>query len=388
MSVNGPEEDTQYNLNINEKDDDYLRQLRDIENQKNYMDTEVPLADNVSSIGLKKLLNLERGRSAKENLIFDLKEVSIFRLYFHLSEAFEYFLMILGFIGSVATGASNPIMTYLTGSTTSDASKSATDKLEEMDEEEKKIFFAAFKKTMDKKVKEFMIYGAISFVAAFISNFCWEYASLRQMHHLKEKYFARILMQEQGWFDQNNAFEFATKVQVQLEQIELGVGEKFGTLVECASTFITGLIIAFLASWKITLVILSVAPFLVICTIYMVTSMRKSLFLSRKAYETAGGVAEEVLYNIKTVVSFGNFDFERQRFGHYIDLVHELDKQSCFKFAISTGAENFFFFILFCMYTICCIFIYKRKTSNKTRRCHDCMFFYDDGCIFIWYDGS
>ena len=34
-------------------------------------------------------------------------------------------------------------------------------------------------------------------------------------------------MQEQGWFDQNNAFEFATKVQVQLEQIELGVGEKF-----------------------------------------------------------------------------------------------------------------------------------------------------------------
>ena len=42
-----------------------------------------------------------------------------------------------------------------------------------------------------------------------------------------------------------------------------------------------------------TLIILSVALFLVICTIYMVTSMRKSLFLSRKAYETAGGVAEE-----------------------------------------------------------------------------------------------
>ena len=76
---------------------------------------------------------------------------------------------------------------------------------------------------MDKKVKEFMIYGAASFVATFMSNFFWEYASLRQMHHLKEKYFARILMQEQGWFDKNNTYEFATKVQVQLEQIELGV---------------------------------------------------------------------------------------------------------------------------------------------------------------------
>ena len=341
-------------LNL-DPEEEYLRQVKDVEaqNYQNYNDTEIPIADDISSIGLKKQLNIEGGKSARKNLIFDLKDVSVFRLYFHLSEKFEYFLMLMGFIGSVATGASNPLMAYLTGSTTSDASESATNKLDEMTEEEKQIFFAGFKKTMDKKVREFLVYGAISFVAAFMSNFFWEYASLRQMHHLKEKYFARILMQEQGWFDQNNAFEFATKVQVQLEQIELGVGEKFGTLVECASTFVTGLIIAFFASWKLTLIILCVAPFLAICIIYMVTSMRKSLFLSRKAYETAGGVAEEVLYNIKTVVSFGHFDYERQRFGHYIDLVHQLDKQSGYKLAISTAAVNFFYFL---SYFVCIMY--------------------------------
>ena len=194
----------------------------------------------------------------------------------------------MGFIGSVAAGAANPIMAYLTGSTTNDASSSASNRLDDLDEEAKKAFFAGFKKAMDKKVREFLIYGEASFVAAFMSNFFWEYAALRQMHHLKEKYFARILMQEQGWFDQNNAYEFATKVQVQLEQIELGVGEKFGTLVESASTFITGLLISFFASWKLTLIILCVAPFLAFCIFYMVTSMRTILFLSRKAYETAG----------------------------------------------------------------------------------------------------
>ena len=360
MSLNEQEDNSDYNLKIEDLEEDYLRQVRDIEEQK-YMDTQIPLTDDESSVGIKKQLNIEGGRSAKKNLLFDLKDVSVFRLYFHLSNKFEYFLMIMGFIGSIATGASNPLMAYLTGSTTSDASESATDRLEEMTDEEKQVFFAAFKKTMNKKVKEFMIYGVASFVAAFISNFFWEYASLRQMHHLKEKYFARILMQEQGWFDQNNAFEFATKVQVQLEQIELGVGEKFGTLVECASTFITGLIIAFFASWKLTLIILCVAPFLAACIIYMVTSMRKSLFLSRKAYETAGGVAEEVLYNIKTVVSFGNFDFERQRFGHYIDLVHELDKQSGFKLAISSGAVNFFYFL---SYFVCVM--YAKSLLSKS----------------------
>ena len=331
-------------------EEDYLRQLKDIENE-DYQNslpkggTSAPLMDDESSTGLKRELNIEGGLKAKKNLMFDITDVSVFRLYFHLSEPFEYFLMILGFIGSLAAGASNPVMAYLTGSTTSDASSGTQDNINSMTEEQKQIFFAEFKKTMDKKVREFLYYGAAAFVATFMSNCFWEYAALRQMHHLKEKYFARILMQEQGWFDQNNAYEFATKVQVQLEQIELGVGEKFGTIVECTATFIAGLIIAFFSSWKLTLIILCVAPFLAICLIYMVYSMRKFLFLSRKAYETAGGVAEEVLYNIKTVVSFGHFDFEKQRFGHYIDLVHKLDTRAGFKMSIASAGVNFFYFM-------------------------------------------
>ena len=328
-------------------EEDYLRQLQDVENQ-NYIptgSTGVPLIDDESSTGLKRELNIEGGQKAKKNLMFDIKDVSVFRLYFHLSEPLEYLLMILGFIGSVAAGAANPVMAYLTGSTTSEASTGTQGNIDSMSDEEKKTFFAEFKKSMDKKVKEFMYYGIAAFVATFMSNFFWEYASLRQMHHLKEKYFARILMQEQGWFDQNNAYEFATKVQVQLEQIELGVGEKFGTIVECIATFVAGLIIAFFASWKLTLIILCVAPFLAISIIYMVSSMRKFIFLSRKAYETAGGVAEEVLYNIKTVVSFGHFDFEKQRFGHYIDLVHRLDTQAGCKIAIASAGLNFFYFM-------------------------------------------
>ena len=68
---------------------------------------------------------------------------------------------------------------------------------------------------------------------------------MRQMHHLKEKYFSIILRQEQGWFDSNNVFEFSTKVQAQFEQISLGVGDKFGLTLQTISMMITGLIIAF-----------------------------------------------------------------------------------------------------------------------------------------------
>ena len=92
-------EDSRIILNVN-AEEDYLRQVQNVEEQ-NYMDTEIPMADDISSIGLKKQLNIEGGRPAKKNLLFDLKDVSVFRLYFHLSEPFEYFLMLMGFIGSL-----------------------------------------------------------------------------------------------------------------------------------------------------------------------------------------------------------------------------------------------------------------------------------------------
>ena len=38
-------------------------------------------------------------------------------------------------------------------------------------------------------------------------------------------------------------------------------------------------------------------------------TLKSSIILSRKTYEKAGGVAEEILYNIKTVSSFVNFYF-------------------------------------------------------------------------------
>ena len=58
-----------------------------------------------------------------------------------MSGGVEYFLMLIGFIGSRATGASNPIMAYLTGSTTTEASSGSEGNIESMTKEQKKLFF-------------------------------------------------------------------------------------------------------------------------------------------------------------------------------------------------------------------------------------------------------
>ena len=148
--------------------------------------------------------------------------------------------MLIGLIGSIGSGIAMPIMALLTGGAIGTFAETSADNMEGMGYNEKMELYANFKHDANITVNQFLYIGIAVFVV--------EYSCLRQMHHLKEKYFARILEQEQGWFDQHNAFEFATKVQVQLDQIELGVGEKFGQVIEMVSQFIAGLVIAFTTS--------------------------------------------------------------------------------------------------------------------------------------------
>ena len=211
-----------------------------------------------------------------------------------------------------------------------------------MSEIELDEFFDVFQNNIDKMSKKFIYIGIGMFFANFLANFCWTYAGLRMVFHLKENYFSIILKQEQGWFDENNAYEFATKVQAQIEQVDLGVGDKLGTILQCIAQLITGLIIAFITSWKLTLVMLTVSPCIIGAVCYLITALKNSIILGRKTYEKAGGVAEEMLYNIKTVASFANFDFENKRFGQYIDKCHSLDREKAIKLGGSIGVIIFF----------------------------------------------
>ncbi len=108
------------------------------------------------------------------------------------------------------------------------------------------------------------------------------------------------MKQEQGRFDENNEYEFATKVQSQIEQVEMRVGEKLGLIIQLIAQLITGLVIAFITSCKLTLVMLYDRPFIIGAICYLVTALKSSIILERKTYEKAGGVSKEMLYNIKT----------------------------------------------------------------------------------------
>ena len=82
MTENELEDSTNMNLNINpDAEEDYLRQVLDVERQ-DYLNNEIPIADDVSSIGLKRELNIEGGQKAKKNLMsFNMRYV-VYLMFF------------------------------------------------------------------------------------------------------------------------------------------------------------------------------------------------------------------------------------------------------------------------------------------------------------------
>ena len=284
---------------------------------------------------------------AKRNLMFEQQNISPIKLYCHLSGKLEVILMIIGFIGAMGSGVAAPLMTYLFGDTFNEFTGVTEELIEFVPEETLQTLFKTFEHNIDKMVKKLLYIGTGMFFAFFITKFTWNLVGIRQMQHLKENYFATILKQEQGWFDANNAFEFATKVQAQIEQITLGVGEKFGLVLTLGSQLLVGLTFAFYTSWVLPLVMLSMTPFIIGAVIYLVTALKKTMVGSRKSFEKAGGVAEEMLYNIKTVASFANFEFEIQRFNKLIDDVHTYNSEKALKLGGSVGVILFFIFMTF-----------------------------------------
>ena len=343
-----------------------MSQQNEIDNKERDTNVPPPIQEDQKSVDSKEE---DVEDQLKKNLMFGQKDISPIKLYCHLSGSTEIVLMIFGVIGSLGAGVAGPLMTLLFGDMINDFA-GTSDTNSTLDASNPIVFNAmmkAFKDTVAKMVKKLLIIGFSMLVANFLMTFMWSYSALRQMHHLKEKYFAIILKQEQGWFDQNNAFEFATKVQAQLEQIELGIGDKFGVVLLMVAQIVAGLVIAFSTSWKLTLVMLCVTPFICACIMYLVTALKRTIVLARKTYEKAGGVAEEMLYNIKTVASFTNFEFETERFGKFIDKVHEYDKEKAYKLGISIGGIIFFIVVTF---VIALIYgrelIYKYETNSNT----------------------
>ena len=258
----------------------------------------------------------------KNQYMFERKNVNIFKFYRHLLEPIDYLYLVLGIIGLLLCACTSPILSYLNATVYSEVGNSSENRNDISEEEIMKL---NVKETMNSNIKHEMIWGAVTVVGDILGYYFIGLLSTRSLYNFKRKYFSVILSQELGWFDTTNVFEFATKIQAQLEFIELGLGEGIIRILIDIFIGLSSFVFAFFGSWKLSLVILCFTPLSVLIGIILNRLNVRGNTLVRQTWELAGGIGEEIFYNIKTVASFANFEYELRRFYEKVEISNKIE---------------------------------------------------------------
>ena len=153
----------------------------------------------------------------------------------------------------------------------------------------------------------FFLIACLSFlfrIVAFSSSFV---AAERLSRDLRSRLYSKMLSMHIGWFDLaiNSPGTLATKLQSDVQLINELTSSILGIIIEACSSLTTGVIIAFIYSWQITLCIIVTTPLILFCGKIQEEMNTGFSSENEKAYKESAGMIAEAVSNMRTVTSFG-----------------------------------------------------------------------------------
>jgi len=244
--------------------------------------------------------NQGRGSNPKASSKNEPTSVSFFKL-FRYAKRKDYMFIIIGSLASAANGAAMPLFALITG----DMTNSFNPYGEDADDVIKEV---------GKSSLRYLVIGVAAFILSYLSFACWMISGERQGIEFRKAYFNSLIHQEIGFFDTLNPAELSSKIGNECFSIQSGIGEKVSTFIYSLSMMITGFLIGFLKGWQLTLVLCACIPVMAFAGAIFAVVIQKSTTYSHEAYNKAGGIAEECLNAIRTVVALGGQEREVARY--------------------------------------------------------------------------
>ena len=285
----------------------------------------------------------------------EMPSVSIFKVLLKISNKFQIFLLLIGVIGAIGNGITLQLLEYFTGE--------FVDYLNEENSNDK------LRKKIKKLCLKNLIFSFVSLITSYLMMCFFIYYARLISNKYKVEYFKNILSMEQIWFDlsKKSSFDMANQMVLELETIENGIGVTFGNIISEISCFIFGIIFSLIINWKFALILLSIFPIIILIQYYISNLVNKENEKQRKVNEKEGGYMEEILYKIKTIASFVNFDYEEKNYNKLLEDSLKVTESKSKKVAISTGIVIFSIHSLFSItFIVGSILLYKKiKTNGK-----------------------
>ncbi|KAK8963230.1 ABC transporter B family member 11 [Platanthera guangdongensis] len=210
-------------------------------------------------------IEIDWEESASEQQIKKPKEVPLSRLA-NLNKP-EIKILLLGSVATVFNGLKSPVIA-LAISTYIGIFYSPPDKLKK----DSIICSAAF-----------FAFGVVYLVTSPTGSYLFAVAGAKLIRRIRLMVFHKVVNMEIAWFDdpKNSSGAIGAKLSTDAVLLSSLVGDSLALLVQNAATLIFGLLLAFLASWQLSLIILALLP-LIGLNGWMITKFKKGFNVDAK----------------------------------------------------------------------------------------------------------
>ncbi|XP_075841088.1 bile salt export pump [Microtus pennsylvanicus] len=204
----------------------------------------------------------------------------------------EWHYMLVGAVSASVNGAVTPIYCFIFSQIL--GIFSLTDKEEQRSEIYNMCLF-------------FVVLGCVSIFTQFLQGYTFAKSGELLTKRLRKFGFKAMLGQDIGWFDdlRNNPGVLTTRLATDASQVQGAAGSQVGMMVNSFTNIATAILIAFIFSWKLSLLVLCFFPFLAFSGALQTKMLTGFASQDKQALEKAGQITSEALGNIRTVAGIG-----------------------------------------------------------------------------------
>lgn len=187
----------------------------------------------------------------------------------------------------------------------------------------------------------FVYIGIVRLVATYTYASLFTYVAYHLTRNLRQSYLRAAFSQEIAFYDQGGSGSISQQATTNGKLIQSGIAEKLGIVIQAISTFVAAFVIAFVTQWKLTLILISMVPALMIVvgTAGGIDAGIETKML--QVFAQAGSYAENILGGVRTMQAFSLRPRVIAKYDSYLQNAYDLGMKKNKLYGICFGSEYF-----------------------------------------------
>ncbi|KAJ3248680.1 hypothetical protein HDU78_010911 [Chytriomyces hyalinus] len=190
----------------------------------------------------------------------------------------------------------------------------------------------------------FVLSGIGAFIFFSLQFYGFEMAGAALTHRLRLMTFKSMIRQEVGFYDDDRHSLGALTSRLAIDAARVGdlITKVWADATQLVVTAVCGITIGLVFSWKLTLIVLLVAPFMVVASYYESRVRMGFEDSTKKAYEESGTIAAEAFKEIRTVAALTRESYFLDKFSANLERPHQLALKKAREASLGNGVGQAF----------------------------------------------